>query len=61
MTDPHRDAPPDDPWHDPTIEEIREIRRQLWEESGHDIDEYIRRAGEATEKLRKEQEDSEAA
>lgn len=56
-----RDAPPDDPWHDPVIEEIREIRRKLWEESGRDVSEYVRRAREATERAKKERNGSEAA
>lgn len=43
-----------DVWDDPVVEEVRAIRRRLWEEAGRDMDEYIRRAREATERFERE-------
>lgn len=49
-----QDRKSQDPLQDPVVEEIRQIRRQLWEESGHDIRRYIARVREEAAKARKD-------
>ncbi len=37
---------------DPTVEEIRDIRRRLWESAGRDIHRYIRETHDAVKRLK---------
>jgi len=54
--------PEDQPslWNDPVVEEVRAIRRRLWEESGRDIRRFIERSKEAAERRRPKREDRSA-
>jgi len=36
-------------WDDPVIEEVRAIRRRLWEASGHDIHRFIEQTRRAAD------------
>ena len=51
---PDRRSDKQDLWSDPVVEEVRAIRRRLWEESGRDINEYIRRARATAEQAVKQ-------
>lgn len=42
---------PEEPFADPTVEEIREIRRRQWERAGRNVREYIRQAQETVERI----------
>ncbi|MFG0285075.1 MAG: hypothetical protein ACF8R7_11685 [Phycisphaerales bacterium JB039] len=48
----HERTSPGDIQEDPTVEEIRAIRRRFWQEADRDLARYIRQAREATERLR---------
>lgn len=50
----------DDPLNDPTVAEVRAIRERLWEQAGRDVQEFIRLAREAAERLEKERSDEAA-
>lgn len=52
--EPERPASPQprDRVDDPTVEEIREIRRRKWQEANQDVREYIHRAREAADRVR---------
>lgn len=50
----------DDPLNDPTVGEVRAIRERLWEQAGRDVQEFIRLAREAAERVEKERSDEAA-
>lgn len=37
---------------DPTVEEIRDIRRRLWESAGRDVHRYIRETRESVRRIK---------
>lgn len=41
-------------WDDPVIEEVRAIRRRLWEESGRSIRRYIEQSEQREERRRRQ-------
>lgn len=52
--EPQQESAPEDPRNDPTVEEIRAIRRRLWKEAGGDVRRYLEQMRERA--VRREQE-----
>lgn len=42
-------------WNDPVVEEVRAIRRRLWDAAGHDIHRFIEQARQAAARRESQQ------
>lgn len=48
-------------WDDPVVQEVRAIRRRLWEEAGRDINRYLELSRQAEQRRRSERPSNEGA